>query len=79
MQGRLRGRMLRHGYPPDPIPMTARQRARYLLVQWPGMAARMVAWDVVERLQHRLPGLMGRRPPPSKIVDPGQRYRVAGE
>jgi hypothetical protein len=79
MQGRLRALMRRQGYRPDPIPMTAGQRARYLFVQWPGMAARMVAWDVVEQLQHRLPALMGRRPPPSKIVDPGQRYRVAGE
>jgi hypothetical protein len=71
--------MLRHGYQPDRIPMSAAQRARYLLAQWPGMAARMLAWDGLERLQHRLPGLIGRRPPASKLVDGGQHYRVAGE
>jgi hypothetical protein len=79
MQGRLRARMRRHGYRPDAIPMAAPDRARYLLAQWPSMAARMVAWDMVERLQHRLPGLMGRRPPASKVVDPAQHYRVTGE
>jgi hypothetical protein len=78
MQGRLAKRMRRHGYSLDPIPMTLAERLRYAMVRWPTQAARMVAWEAIERLQHRLPGLIGRRPPAAKTVDSRQHQEPAG-
>jgi hypothetical protein len=77
MQQQLGGRMRAHGYEVDRTPMPLAVRARYLLLQWPAQAARMLAWDALERVQHRLPGLVGRRPPPAKIVDSSQHNRPA--
>lgn len=78
IQGRLDGRMRRHGYLPDAVVMSPSERMRYALVQWPAQAARMVAWEAIERVQHRLPGIVGRRPPSGKIVDSTQHPEPAG-
>jgi hypothetical protein len=78
MQQQLGSRMRRNGYQPDPIPMAPAARTRYLLLQWPAQAARMLAWDALERAQHRFPAIIGRRPPRAKIVDSTQHYRPAG-
>jgi Sulfotransferase family len=69
MQQQLRRQMSAHGYPPDPIRMTLRERLRYLLVDWPGQALRMVAWAGLESLQHRFAGIAGRRPSAGKVVN----------
>ena len=78
MQGQLGSRMRRHGYVPDPVPMSPLERARYAVVQWPSQAARMIAWDAVERVQHRLPGIAGRHPPAAKTVDSTQHPQETG-
>ena len=78
MQGRLGGRMRRHGYLPDAIKMSPSQRLRYALLQWPAHAARMAAWEAIERVQHRLPGVAGRRPPAPQIVDINPHPKPAG-
>lgn len=77
MQQQLHGLMLRFGYEADPIPMAPADRARYLLAQWPAQVARMLAWGLVERVQHRLPGFVGRRPSASMAVDSEQQRRAA--
>ena len=78
MQGQLGSRMRRHGYLPDPVPMSLFDRARYAAIRWPAQAARMVAWDAIERVQHRLPGVVGRRPSAAMIVDRTQHLDGAG-
>jgi hypothetical protein len=76
MQGRLAARMRRYGYALDPVSIPLGDRLRYV-VRWPAQAGRMVAWESVERLQHRLPGIFGRRPPAAKIVDSSQHQEPA--
>jgi hypothetical protein len=62
MQQQLGAAMQRHGYESVPVPMTLRQRAKYWAIEWPGQAARMAAWNSLEAMQHRLSGVLGRRP-----------------
>ena len=78
MQGQLGSRMRRHGYLPDPVPMSPLDRVRYAAIRWPAQAARMVAWDAIERAQHRLPGVVGRRPSAAMTVDRTQHLDGAG-
>jgi hypothetical protein len=78
MQGQLGSRMRRYGYLPDAVRMAPVARARYAGAQWPSQAVRMVAWDVIERVQHRLPGIAGRRPPAAKVVDETQHQESGG-
>ena len=78
MQGQLGFRMRRYGYLPDRVPMSPLDRARYAAVGWPSQAARMVAWDAIERVQQRLPGIVGRRPSAAMIVDRTQHLDGAG-
>ena len=61
-------RMRRYGYAPSPVRLSARDRARFALAEWPNQAARMGAWRAVEELQQRFPRRFGR--------SPGQRMRV---
>lgn len=69
LQSQLGTRMRRHGYELDLVPMSGAQRARYWLLAWPSHAARMAVWSALEGLQHRLPGVIGRRPSAHKVVD----------
>jgi O-antigen/teichoic acid export membrane protein len=65
------GRLMRaHGYAAEPVELSARERARFV-VGWPSQAARMVAWKGVEAMQQRLPALVGRRPDRRLLVDDG--------
>jgi hypothetical protein len=68
MQQQLSAAMRRHGYESVPVPMTLRQRAKYLAVAWPGQAARMAAWSSLEAIQHRLSGILGRRPSEAMLL-----------
>ena len=63
MQARAGAAMERHGYALDPVPMSRAARLRFLLVDWPVNAARMLAWSTRTRLARAMPRLAGRRPP----------------
>jgi hypothetical protein len=78
MQQQLAGEMRRHGYEPDPITMAAGSRLRYLLLQWPSQAGRMLAWAGMEAVQQRGWGLLGRRPGGHMIVPEVQGSPPAG-
>jgi len=54
--------MRRHGYEPEPLALTTRQRLRFALVDEPDQLARMAAWRLVEELQQRFPRAVPRRP-----------------
>jgi hypothetical protein len=68
IQGRLREPMRRHRYAADPIQMDSGARLKYAGLEWPLNMVRMAAWSGLEALQHRFPGLIGRRPVAEKIV-----------
>jgi hypothetical protein len=57
------GAMRAYGYHPDPVGLTPAQWARFAALDWPGQAARMVAWRAVEALGQRLPALAGQAVP----------------
>lgn len=67
--------MTAFGYSLDPIHFSPVQRIRYTLIDWPANLARMAAWLTLERLQHVLPRLWGRKPDPRLIVS--QRKKEA--
>lgn len=50
------------GYTLEPVPFSAAEALRYRLVDWPANLGRMLAWRLVETVQHRLPGVFGRTP-----------------
>jgi len=68
IQGRLREPMRRHRYAPDPIQMDSATWLRYAGVEWPLNMVRLAGWSGLEVLQHRFPGLIGRRPVAEKVV-----------
>jgi hypothetical protein len=68
MQQQLGSRMRRYGYRPDATPMPPLARVRYHVVQWPVQRARMAAWAALEAIQHRLSGVVGRRPSAAMVV-----------
>ena len=68
MQSISRRSLDRFGYAPDTIRFTLLERARYLLLSWPLNFVRMIAWLVIELIQHNLPGRFGRKPGSNMIV-----------
>ncbi len=68
LQQQLGRRMRRHGYEPVPVPMAPLERARYLVVGWPAQVARMAAWSSLEAMQHRMAGILGRRPSAAMLL-----------
>jgi hypothetical protein len=68
LQQQLGGMMRRHGYEPLPVPMAPLERARYLALGWPAQAVRMAAWSSLEAVQHRLSGILGRRPSAGMVL-----------
>lgn len=62
MQQQLRHRMRRFGYAMEPVPMSAWDRVRFILRDWPDQALRMLTWRTVEQLQQQLPAVVHRRP-----------------
>jgi hypothetical protein len=56
------------GYGLDPIQFSAGERLAYMFVEWPASLARMVTWTAVEAIQHRWPGVVGRKPIAKKVV-----------
>jgi hypothetical protein len=68
MQGRLGARMTRHGYALDALDLPTAARLRYALVDLPVNLVRMYAWEGLEAVQHRMPGLLGRNPVRAKLV-----------
>ncbi len=68
MQQQLGAPMQRLGYEPVPVPMTRAERVRYLALGWPVQAALMAAWSSLEALQHRLAGILGRRPSRAMVL-----------
>jgi hypothetical protein len=69
IQHQLRRPMRRLGYAFDATPMSTARRLRYLTVGWPVEIVRMFAWTMLERLQHRAPGVIGRRPATAKVLE----------
>ena len=64
--GRL---MRRYGYRPDELHFSTRTLARFVAIDWPGQAARMVAWRSSEALRQRFPASLPRTPDPRTLVD----------
>jgi hypothetical protein len=48
--------------------MAPLERARYLALGWPAQAVRMAAWSSLEAVQHRLSGILGRRPSAGMVL-----------
>lgn len=67
---RVLGSEMRHlGYAPDRARLGGRAAAAYWAWTLPSNAARMVAWSALEGIQHRVPRLLGRKPPKAKVVE----------
>jgi hypothetical protein len=65
------GAEMRHlGYERDPARLTHRDAVSYWGWTLPANAARMLAWNALEAVQHRFPRHLGRKPPRAKVVDP---------
>jgi hypothetical protein len=64
-------RMTRYGYALDPVELSASERTRFWLVDWPSQMGRRLAWRGVEEVQQRFPGQVGRKPGRRMIVEPG--------
>jgi hypothetical protein len=62
--------MRRHGYETDPIRLGVRGRARFVTVDWPNQAVRMVGWRGVDAARRRFPRLVPHRPGARMIVAP---------
>ncbi len=57
------GRPMRdHGYTPLPVTLSAPDRLRFALLDWPSQMGRLVAWRGLEAVQHRFPAWLGRKP-----------------
>jgi hypothetical protein len=68
------GRLMRaYSYRPDRLGLTAKEWARFAVMDWPDHLARMLLWRGIETLQQRFPRMVGRRPGTKMIVDvPGE-------
>lgn len=64
-------RMARYGYSLDPVHLSASERTRFWLVEWPSQMGRRLAWRGVEELQQQFPGQVRRKPGRRMIVEPG--------
>jgi hypothetical protein len=63
MQSRAGGAMKRHGYSLEPTALRGPARLRFLLLDWPLNAIRMLAWSARTEVARAMPRLAGRRPP----------------
>jgi hypothetical protein len=68
------GRLMRaYGYPPDRLDLSAKEWARFAVIDWPDQLVRSATWRAREALQQRLPRIVGRRPAAKMIIDvPGE-------
>lgn len=69
IQQEARQEMLEFGYRAEPLSFTSGERLRYAVLDWPLNRARMAAWLAVEAVQHRAPGVFGRKPRAAMILD----------
>lgn len=57
------GREMRaYDYDPDPIQLSPGDRLAFALMDWPINLVRMVAWRMIETIQHNFPAQLGRKP-----------------
>lgn len=68
MQLHARRQMAAHGYDPEPLGLSAREKLLFWLIDWPTNLTRMVTWRAFETVQHNLPGVVGRRPAPKMVL-----------
>ena len=72
MQKRAGRRMERHQYELERVELSAVDRLRYDLIDWPSQMTRLVKWRGAEALQQRLPHWFGRKPGRRMIVAPDE-------
>ena len=65
--GRL---MPAHHYEPERLNLSPGEWTRFALVDWPGHAARMLAWQVVEAFRQRFPRWVGPQPDARTLEEP---------
>lgn len=75
MQMYAREEMLRYDYAPEPIDLSGSERLRFVAIDWPLNLGRMAAWSGLETIQHRLPGIVGRKPSRKMIIKQNERSR----
>ncbi len=64
MQGYARQAMLAHGYQPEPVQLSLRERIMFALIDWPANMVRILALRVIETMHD----WMGRKPAPHTII-----------
>lgn len=70
MQLHLGRTMSSYGYTQHPLHPSIRERAAFMVLEWPNQFARMSAWRSLEGLQQRFPAVVRRTPGPRMIVEP---------
>ncbi len=68
MQRYARREMLAYDYALEPIQFTRGDRLAFAVVDWPLNLARMVAWRILEIMQHNFPALIGRKPAANQVL-----------
>jgi hypothetical protein len=61
-------RMREHGYAPEPVELTAAERARFVLADLPSQTSRLAAWRAIEAAQQWFPRVVRRRPGTRMVV-----------
>lgn len=62
-------KMQAYGYTLDPIPFSFKDWLLFAGKTWPNQMARLTAWQIVETVQQRFPGWLGRTPGQRMIIE----------